>query len=93
MVDGDWTAIGSLTYFWAAIRYVERNPVRAQGRELSGVERPRPALARSYAEAPEIDGLIRVENRGDLAPGSVYDVIVTRADAHDLWARPVADAC
>ncbi|HEX7043738.1 MAG TPA: 30S ribosomal protein S12 methylthiotransferase RimO [Burkholderiales bacterium] len=49
------------------------------------------AIARSSADAPEIDGLVYVEDAGALAPGDFCEVAVTRAEAHDLWARRVAD--
>jgi ribosomal protein S12 methylthiotransferase len=48
------------------------------------------ALARSAADAPEIDGVVRIEDGGDLVPGSFARVVVTSADAHDLRARCAA---
>jgi ribosomal protein S12 methylthiotransferase len=45
-------------------------------------------VARSVADAPEIDGMVRVSGARGAAPGDFLDVRVTRADAHDLWARP-----
>jgi ribosomal protein S12 methylthiotransferase len=50
------------------------------------------AVARSSADAPEIDGLVYVENAKNLKPGDFAEVKVTRSDAHDLWARPVSAA-
>ncbi len=47
------------------------------------------AIARSSADAPEIDGLVYVENNGELAPGEFAEVTVDRADTHDLYARPL----
>ena len=47
------------------------------------------AIARSSADAPEIDGLVYVENNGRLAPGEFVEVTVDRADTHDLYARVV----
>jgi len=47
------------------------------------------AVARSSADAPEIDGLVYVEGEKNLAVGDFCDVTVTRADAHDLWATPI----
>ncbi len=46
-------------------------------------------IARSSADAPEIDGLVYVENNGELAPGEFAEVTVDRADTHDLYARPL----
>jgi ribosomal protein S12 methylthiotransferase len=52
---------------------------------------PREALGRSAADAPEIDGVVHIKRA--LAPGKAkpavgefIDVVVTKADAHDLWA-------
>lgn len=47
---------------------------------------PEGAIARSSADAPEIDGLVHVTNGSDLKPGDRVEVEVTRADSHDLWA-------
>ena len=46
------------------------------------------AVARSSADAPEIDGCVYVAPAPALKPGDVAAVRVTRANAHDLWARP-----
>ena len=43
------------------------------------------ALARSYAESPEVDGVIRVA--GAFSPGQRIDVKITGYDAHDLNAE------
>jgi len=48
---------------------------------------PEGAVARSAADAPEIDGVVRIEDGLKLAPGDWAQVKVTRSDAHDLWAR------
>ncbi|HSD53415.1 MAG TPA: 30S ribosomal protein S12 methylthiotransferase RimO [Burkholderiales bacterium] len=49
------------------------------------------ALARSSADAPEIDGVVHVERAAGLKPGEFAAVQVKRSDAHDLWAVPVAN--
>jgi len=46
------------------------------------------AVARSSADAPEIDGLVYVESARGLKVGDFARVRVERADAHDLWAVP-----
>lgn len=46
-------------------------------------------LARSHADAPEIDGVVYLEGVFDLAPGMRLKARVEDADAHDLWATPV----
>ena len=45
------------------------------------------AIARSTADAPEIDGVVRILDAGRLAPGDWADVEITGADAYDLSAR------
>jgi SSU ribosomal protein S12P methylthiotransferase (EC 2.-.-.-) len=45
------------------------------------------ALGRSYADAPEIDGVVIIEGAAGLAPGSRVKVNVTAADEYDLWAE------
>ncbi|HEY5700607.1 MAG TPA: 30S ribosomal protein S12 methylthiotransferase RimO [Gammaproteobacteria bacterium] len=47
------------------------------------------AIARSSADAPDIDGLVYIDEPGELAPGSFVRVRVHDSDAHDLFARPV----
>jgi ribosomal protein S12 methylthiotransferase len=47
------------------------------------------AIARSAADAPEIDGIVRIAGGGKLRPGEFAKVRVTRADAHDLGAKLV----
>jgi len=49
------------------------------------------ALARSSADAPEIDGIVHVVGAARLKPGEFVEVQVKRSDAHDLWAAPVAN--
>jgi ribosomal protein S12 methylthiotransferase len=45
------------------------------------------AVARSAADAPEIDGLVYIEEAGKLKPGDFAEVEIIDADAHDLWGR------
>jgi len=45
------------------------------------------AMARSAADAPEIDGMVYIENGQDLLPGEFVTVRVTDSDEHDLWAE------
>ncbi|MCC6196888.1 MAG: 30S ribosomal protein S12 methylthiotransferase RimO [Burkholderiales bacterium] len=44
------------------------------------------AIARSAADAPEIDGVVRIANGTAMPVGGFADVLVTAADAHDLGA-------
>ncbi len=50
------------------------------------------AIARSSADAPEIDGVVHVENARKLKPGQFADVDIINADAHDLFARLASPA-
>ena len=45
------------------------------------------AIARSQFDAPEIDGVVVVEEGSHLAPGDLVDVEITEASDHDLTAR------
>ena len=44
------------------------------------------AIGRSAADAPEIDGVVRVVDGSDLAPGTFASVRITGGDQHDLRA-------
>jgi ribosomal protein S12 methylthiotransferase len=44
---------------------------------------------RSYADAPEIDGLVHIDSGLELAPGEFCRVRVDGADEYDLYATPV----
>ncbi|MBI3576237.1 MAG: radical SAM protein, partial [Gammaproteobacteria bacterium] len=63
---------------------------RKVGRTLTvlvdGIEEGQ-AVARSSADAPEIDGVVYVADAKGLKPGDFCEVCVTRAGEHDLWAR------
>ena len=47
-------------------------------------------IARGPGDAPEIDGVVVIEGRWDLAPGDFVEVRITGSDEHDLRAEPVA---
>ncbi len=51
---------------------------------------PDGAVARSYADAPEIDGAVYVEASEDLRAGEFAKVRITDSDEHDLWATPAS---
>jgi ribosomal protein S12 methylthiotransferase len=52
-------------------------------------EVPNHALARSSADAPDIDGLVRVKGKG-MHAGDLVRVKITAADGYDLIARAIA---
>ena len=45
------------------------------------------ATARSSADAPEIDGSVFISRPGAIQPGDFVQVEITRAHAHDLYAK------
>ena len=47
------------------------------------------AIARSSADAPEIDGVVYIKNGQRLNVGDFVEVRITDSDAHDLWAEIV----
>ncbi len=48
-------------------------------------------IARSYGDAPEIDGRVYLDYMEGVAPGDFLDVEIVAADEHDLVARPVGE--
>jgi ribosomal protein S12 methylthiotransferase len=44
-------------------------------------------LARSYADAPEVDGLVIINQAADLQPGDKVPVRITGSGEHDLYAE------
>ncbi len=47
------------------------------------------ATGRSFADAPEIDGLVYLNGETDLKPGDLVKVRIDEADEYDLWASLV----
>ncbi|MGE6169330.1 30S ribosomal protein S12 methylthiotransferase RimO [Aeromonas media] len=47
------------------------------------------ATGRSFADAPEIDGLVYLNGETDLKPGDLVKVRIDAADEYDLWASLV----
>ena len=47
------------------------------------------AVARSKADAPEIDGIVRIDDGQQLKPGQFVEVDIVHADEHDLIGRLV----
>ncbi len=43
-------------------------------------------IARSYADAPEVDGLVYIKTKEYLSPGQIIEVEITDADSYDLVA-------
>jgi ribosomal protein S12 methylthiotransferase len=70
---------------WSAAQVGKELEVLIEGPDP---EVPNHALARSYADAPDIDCLVRVKGKG-LHPGDLVRVRVTAADDYDLVGRTV----
>ena len=49
------------------------------------------AIARSTADAPDIDGLVYLEGVTHLSPGDCVIVHIDDTDDHDMWASPVEE--
>lgn len=49
------------------------------------------AVGRSYADAPEIDGVVNIEGDYGLKPGDMVPVVIESADEYDLWAQPLVE--
>ena len=46
------------------------------------------AIGRTKADAPEIDGVVFMEDAEGLTPGDFVEVEIYSADGHDLWGGP-----
>jgi ribosomal protein S12 methylthiotransferase len=64
------------------------------GKEIDAIvdgpdaESPGHVTGRSYADAPDIDGAVRLKGKG-LRPGDLVRARVTGADGYDLLARAI----
>ena len=45
-------------------------------------------LGRSKADAPEIDGVVYLENAGHLNAGDIISARISDADEYDLYGEP-----
>ncbi|CSA32824.1 30S ribosomal protein S12 methylthiotransferase [Vibrio cholerae] len=50
------------------------------------------AIGRTYADAPEIDGLVYLNGETNLKPGELVNVVIEHADEYDLWGSVLHDA-
>ncbi len=48
------------------------------------------ALGRTYADAPEIDGIVKIKDAKGAQPGDIIKVRIEKADAYDLTGRRIA---
>ena len=42
-------------------------------------------VARSYKDAPEVDGLVYIKSEEYLTPGDIVDVKITKATSYDMY--------
>lgn len=47
------------------------------------------AIGRTYADAPEIDGLVYLNDEFELKPGDLVSVKIEHADEYDLWGSRI----
>ncbi len=47
------------------------------------------AVARSTADAPDIDGLVHIGDAASCQPGDFIQVNIIRSDTHDLWGEQI----
>ncbi|ORS00033.1 hypothetical protein BGP65_24125, partial [Escherichia coli] len=50
------------------------------------------AIGRTYADAPEIDGLVYLNGETNLKPGELVNVVIEHADEYVLWGSILHDA-
>jgi len=58
---------------------------------IDGFDEQGNAVARSSADAPEIDGSVIIETDEPLSAGEFATVTITESDEYDLWARLAVD--
>jgi len=47
------------------------------------------AIARSMADAPDIDGVVYISNANKLQPGDIINVSIDKTDEHDMWGHVI----
>ncbi len=52
---------------------------------IEAVTQEQTVIARSYRDAPEIDGLVYIESDRELIPGDIENIKITCADEYDLY--------
>ena len=54
---------------------------------IEAVTQEQTVIARSYRDAPEIDGLVYIESDRELIPGDIENIEITCADEYDLYGN------
>lgn len=52
---------------------------------IEAITQEQTVIARSYRDAPEIDGLVYIETEKELIPGDIENIKITCADEYDLY--------
>ena len=52
---------------------------------IEAITQEQTVIARSYRDAPEIDGLVYIESDRELIPGDIENIKITCADEYDLY--------
>jgi ribosomal protein S12 methylthiotransferase len=74
--------------FMAAQEKISSRKLKAKVGKTLRVLVDAPGIGRSMGEAPEIDGVVRFSGAKEaVAPGDFVNVLVERADGHDLFGR------
>jgi ribosomal protein S12 methylthiotransferase len=47
------------------------------------------AIGRTYADAPNIDGMVYLNGYQDCQPGDLIEVMIEHSDEYDLWGTPI----
>lgn len=80
--------------FMAAQRKISAAKLKAKvGREydvLVDEAKRTTAQGRTYADAPEIDGIVKIKDAKGAQPGDIIKVKIEKADAYDLTGRRIA---
>ncbi|WP_250654835.1 30S ribosomal protein S12 methylthiotransferase RimO [Alkalimarinus coralli] len=45
------------------------------------------SVARTMGDAPDVDGLVFIDNVTNVEPGDILEVVIEEADEHDMWAH------
>ena len=54
---------------------------------IEAITQEQTVIARSYRDAPEIDGIVYIETDRELIPGDIEKIKITCADEYDLYGQ------
>jgi ribosomal protein S12 methylthiotransferase len=91
VIDERWDAFMALQTELAHARVLERIGARAQVIIDEYDSEDGHYLARTKADAPEIDGIVFVQTSAQLEPGDIVEVEIDDTEGHELYAHVVED--